>query len=73
MKNGEIEKLRSKLGLDRHEFGRFLGLKYQSLMNIENGVRNPTLLTMKLLRYVNSLPKSEALDFIEKLNRHEPK
>ncbi|MBX3019727.1 MAG: helix-turn-helix transcriptional regulator [Bdellovibrionaceae bacterium] len=73
MKNGEIEKLRNKLGLDRHEFGQFLGLEYRSLMNIENGVRNPTRLTMKLLRYLNSISKKEALDFIEDLNRHEPK
>ena len=73
MKNGEIEKLRKRLGLDRHEFGRFLELTYPSLMNIENGVRNPNKLTMKLLRYVDSLSKPKALAFIEELNRHESK
>lgn len=73
MKNGEIEKLRTRLGMDRHQFGRFLGLTYPSLMNVENGVRNPNKLTMKLLRYVDSLPKAKALAFIEELNRHEPK
>jgi DNA-binding transcriptional regulator YiaG len=73
MKNGEIEKLRTRLGLTRHEFGKFLGLEYKSLMNIENGVRNPTKLTMKVLKFLDSLPKTKAVAFIEELNRHEAK
>lgn len=74
MRNGEIERLRKRLGLDRHEFSRFLGLtSYGSLMNIENGVRNPSRLAMKVLLYTDSLSKRDALDFIEELNRHEPK
>jgi DNA-binding transcriptional regulator YiaG len=74
MRNGEIEKLRVRLGLDRHVFARFLGLtNYGSMMNIENGVRNPSRLAMKVLRYIASLSKKDALAFIEELNRHEPK
>lgn len=74
MKNGEIQKLRERLGLDRHQFAGFLGLtSYQSMMNIENGIRNPSRLAMKVLRYIDSLPKAKALAFIEELNRHEPK
>ncbi|MGE0763457.1 MAG: hypothetical protein AB7N80_09275 [Bdellovibrionales bacterium] len=74
MRNGEIERLRERLELDRHELAKFLGLSsYGSMMNIENGVRNPSRLAMKVLRYTASLSKKEALAFIEELNRHEPK
>jgi DNA-binding XRE family transcriptional regulator len=74
MTNGQITKLREKLGLDRHEMARFLGLtSYQSMMNIENDVRKPSRLARKVMLYVNSLSKKEALSFIEELNRHEPK
>lgn len=74
MKNGEISKLRERLGLDRHQFAKFLGLtSYESMMNIENGVRNPSRLAMKVLMHVDSLPKAKALAFIQELNRHEPK
>jgi len=74
MRNGEIEKLRERLGLDRHELAKFLGLaSYASMMNIENGVRNPSRLAMKVLSYTDSLSKRDDLAFIEELNRHEPK
>lgn len=72
MKNGEIERLRVRLNLDRHQFGRLLGISYRGLMNIENGVRNPSPLAIKLLRYIDSLPKAKALAFMEELNRHDP-
>ena len=72
MRGPDIKALRERLGLDRHEFARFLGLtSYQSLMNIENGVRKPNLLAEKCLRYLNSLSKAKALAFIEELNRHD--
>lgn len=74
MRNGEITKLRERLGFDRHEFAKFLGLtSYQGMMNIENGVRNPNRLAMKVLLYIASLSKKDALAFVEELNRHEPK
>ena len=72
MRNGKIAKLRERLGLDRHEFAKFLGLSsYQTMSNIENGVRNPSRLTMKILLYLDSLSKKDALAFIEELNRHD--
>lgn len=67
----EFRRVREKLGLDRHEFGRFLGITYEALMNIENGVRNPSKLAKKLVSYVDGLSKSRALDFIEECNSHE--
>ncbi len=74
MRGPDIKALRDRLGLDRHEFARFLGLtSYQSLMNIENDVRKPNLLAKKCLRYLDSLPKTKALAFIEELNRHDTK
>lgn len=73
MRNSEIQKVREKLGLDRHQMGRFLGITYESLMNIENGVRNPSPLALKLIRYVNGLPKAKAMAFIEECNRHDNK
>lgn len=74
MKGPEIKELREWLGLDRREMGRFLALaSYESMMNIENSVRNPSPFAMKVLRYVSSLSKKEALAFIEELNRHERK
>jgi DNA-binding XRE family transcriptional regulator len=69
----DIQKVREKLGLDRHQFGLFLGLTYESLMNIENGVRNPSILASKVVAYIDKLPKAKALAFIEECNRHEPK
>ncbi len=73
MKKSEIQLFREKLGMDRHQFGAFIGLTYGSLMNIENGIRNPNALTIKLVAYLNSLPKAQALAFIEGCNRHEKK
>lgn len=72
MKN-DFQRVREKLGLDRHQFGQFLGLTYESLMNIENGVRNPSVLAAKLVAYLDGLSKAQALRFIEECNRHEPK
>jgi len=70
----DIKDLRERLGLDRHDFARFLGLtSYQSLMNIENDVRKPNLLAEKVLRFLESQSKAKALAFIEELNRHECK
>lgn len=51
-----------------------LGLSgYGSIMNIENGVRRPNKLAIKILRWLDSLPKQKALGLIEELNRHEPR
>lgn len=74
MKPVEVQRIREKLGFDRHEFARILCLSgYRTLMNIELGVRKPNKLAIRLLRYLDSLSKTKALELIEELNRHEPK
>ena len=74
MKPEDISRIREKLGFDRHRFAAFLCLSgYRTLMNIELGTRKPNKLAIRLLRYLDSLSKTKAKDFIEELNRHEPK
>jgi len=74
MKSEEVRRIREKLGLTRDEFAMLLCLStYNSIMNIETGFRNPGKLSIKLLRYLDSLSKQKALQLIEELNRHEPK
>jgi len=74
MKPAEIIRIREKLGFDRHEFAEILCLAgYRPLMNIELGSRRPNKLAIRLLRYIDSLPRTKALDFIEELKHHEPK
>ena len=74
MKPDEIIKLREKLGLDRHEFAEFLCLAgYRPLMHIELGTRRPNKLAIRVMRYLESLPKTKALGFIEELQQHETK
>ena len=74
MKPADIIRIREKLGFDRHEFAQILCLAgYRSLMHIELGSRKPNKLAIRILRYIDSLPKTKALDFIEELKRHEPK
>ena len=73
MKPTEIRRIRESLGLAPGQLAELLGLSgYGSMMNIENGVRNPNRLAMKVLLYIDSLSKKNALAFIEELNRHEP-
>jgi len=74
LKPEEVRKIREKLGLGPEELAELLGLAgYGSVMNIENGVRRPNKLAIKLLRLLDSLPTKRALELIEELNRHEPK
>lgn len=74
MKKEEVIRIREKLGFDRHEFAELLCLSgYRPVMYIELGTRRPNKLAIRLLRYIDSLPKSKALDFIEELKSYEPK
>lgn len=74
MKPEEVRRIREKLGLEPEELATLLGLSgYGSIMNIENGVRRPNKLAIKVLRWLDSLPKQKALGLIEELNRHEPR
>ncbi len=73
MEAEEIKRIRDKLGMSRDGLAQLMCLGYRSLMHIELGTRNPSKLTIRLLRYIDSLPKTKALAFIEELKRHEPK
>lgn len=74
MKPEEVRRIRVKLGLEVEDLAILLGLSgYGSIMNIENGVRRPNKLAIKLLRFLDSLPKQKALGLIEELNRYEPR
>lgn len=74
MKAEEIKRIREDLDLSRDELAELLCLSgYQAMMNIETDFRRPSKLAIRLLRYLDSLPKAKALAFIEELKRHEPK
>ena len=74
MKAEEIKRIREDLELSRDELAELLCLSgYQAMMNIETDFRRPSKLAIRLLRYLDSLPKAKALAFIEELKRHEPK
>jgi len=74
MKAEDIKRIREKLELKRDDLAQLLCLSgYQAMMNIETGFRRPSKLAIRLLRYLESLPKSKAQVLIEELNRHEPK
>jgi DNA-binding transcriptional regulator YiaG len=74
VKGKEVQEIREKLGLDRHQFAEYICLSgYQAMMNIETDFRKPSKLTIRLLRYLEGQSKKKALDFLEKFNSHEPK
>jgi len=69
--NIRVKQIRKRLGLTRPEFSEFLGLTSRSLMNIELGSRNPNRLTIKVIGFLASISKRDALAFIKELNRHD--
>ena len=74
MNQKEFKKIREVLGLTRVQLAELLCLSgYDSVMNIEIGFRKPNKLAIRVLRYLESLPKTKALNLIEELKRHEPK
>jgi transcriptional regulator with XRE-family HTH domain len=74
MKSNELRRIREKLELSREDFASFLCLSgYGAYANIENDIRKPSKLTIRLLRYIDSLSKKHALDFIEEFSCHETK
>lgn len=71
MKAKEFKRIRMKLKLDRHEFAEVFGLSgYMAVANIENGSRNPSKLTIIILRILDVLPANRANDFIELMRRY---
>ncbi len=73
MRAAEIKRIRNELDMSRDDLAQLMCLGYRSLMHIELGVRNPSKLTVRLLRYLDALPKIKALAIIEELLSHEPK
>jgi DNA-binding transcriptional regulator YiaG len=74
MKSNEIRRIREKLELSREDFAEILCLSgYGAYANIENDIRKPSKLTIRLLRYLDSLSKNRAQDFIEEFTCHETK
>jgi DNA-binding transcriptional regulator YiaG len=74
MNSKEFKQIREDLEMSREQFAELLCLAgYDSIMNIEIGFRKPNKLAIRVLRYLDSIPKSKAKNFIEELKRHEPK
>ena len=74
MNHKEFKRVRESLGMDRKQLAELLCLSgYDTVMNIEIGFRKPSKLAIRVLRYLESLPKKKAQNFIEELKSHEPK
>jgi DNA-binding transcriptional regulator YiaG len=74
MKSDEIKRIREKLEMERKDLAEFLCLSgYQAMMNIETGFRQPNKLAIRLLRYLDAIPKYKAMALVEELKKHEPK
>jgi DNA-binding transcriptional regulator YiaG len=72
MDGDEVKIIREKLGLTREEFAEFLCLSgYQSITNIETGFRQPGKFASKILRHLEAIPRSKAIDLIKEINKHD--
>ncbi len=72
MKIQELKRIRESLGFEREDFAKILCLSsYRAYTNIENGFRKPSKLTIRLLRYLDSLPRKRAKEFIEEFKNFE--
>lgn len=73
MDGEEIKRIREDLKLNRDDLSQLLCLSgYRTMMNIETGFRRPSKLTIRLLRYLDSLSKSKAKALIEELMKITP-
>jgi len=74
MNIGDLKRIREKLGYEREEFAKILCLSsYRAYSNIENGFRKPSKLTIRLLRYLDSISTKRALDFLDDFSSHDIK
>jgi len=74
MKGSEVKRIREKFDMTREDLAALLCLAgYRPMMNIETDFRRPSKLSIRLLRYLDALPKSRALVLIEELKQYEPK
>ncbi len=73
MEGEEIKRIREDLKLNRDDLSQLLCLSgYRTMMNIETGFRRPSKLAIRLLRYLDSLPKQKAKALIEELMKITP-
>ena len=74
MTGKEVRRIREDLNMSREDLMALLCMStYNSIMNIETDYRNPGKLVIRLLRYIDSLPKTKAKLFIEEFKRHDSK
>ena len=72
MTKEEFKSVREKLKFTREETAELLALSgYTAVANIELGLRNPSKLAVKFLRYLNAMPKSQAKKLIEEFNEYD--
>lgn len=73
MDGEEIKRIREDLKLNRDDLSQLLCLSgYRTMMNIETDFRRPSKLAIRLLRYLDSLPKQKAKALIEELMKITP-
>jgi DNA-binding transcriptional regulator YiaG len=71
MEPREIRAIREKFCLDRDEFAEIFGLSsYTSVSNIELGHRNPSKLLIIILKVLDALPESKAVELIALMKKH---
>ncbi len=71
MKADEFKRIRMKLEMNQEQFAELLGLSgFKAVSNIETGVRNPSRLTAIILGVLDSLPKREAEELVELMQKH---
>ena len=71
MTGDEFRKIRERLELSREEMAELLGLSgYNSISNIELGLRNPSKLATMVLKILKHLSKKKAEELIELLRRY---
>jgi len=72
MKGSEVKRIREKFDLSREDLAALLCLSgYRTMMNIETDFRRPAKLAIRLLRYLEALPKARAHALIEELQKYE--
>lgn len=71
LKPDEIKVIRQRFDYSREEFAEVLCLSsFQSMANIESGFRKPSKLTVRFLRYLDSLSDARAKTFIKEFTAH---
>ena len=71
MNPDDFKKIRNRLGLTQAELAMLLGVSGKShVSHIETGVRQPGILVMALMAYLDSLSERRAKSFVEEFRSH---